>query len=94
MPYINQDARVKFDLLDDLTIPGSPGELNYVISSIINKYFLQAGKLNYTKINEVIGALECCKLEVYRRLASDLETFKCAVNGDVFDIQELTKGIK
>ncbi len=38
----------------------------------------------YATIVEAIGALECAKLELYRRLAADYEDQKCKQNGDVF----------
>ena len=35
------------------------------------------------KINEAVGALECAKLEFYRRLAGPCEDRKVAENGDL-----------
>lgn len=82
MPYIVENAR---EQLDDGGLPNSAGELNYVISSIIDEYLSEYGK-NYTNINEVIGVLECAKLELYRRVAAPYEDEKIDQNGDVYDV--------
>ena len=82
MPYIVENAR---EQLDDGGLPNSGGELNYVISSIIDEYLSEYGK-NYTNINEVIGVLECAKLELYRRVAAPYEDEKIDQNGDVYDV--------
>ena len=39
---------------------------------------------NYVKLNELIGVLECAKLELYRRVASPYEDEKVESNGDVY----------
>jgi hypothetical protein len=36
----------------------------------------------------MIGALECAKLELYRRLASPYEDLKIADNGDIYQERE------
>ena len=82
MPYIVDSAR---EQLDDGGLPNSAGELNYMISSLIDEYLHEYGK-NYTNINEVIGVLECAKLELYRRVAAPYEDEKIEQNGDVYDV--------
>ena len=82
MPYIVNSAR---EQLDDGGLPNSAGELNYMISSLIDEYLPEYGK-NYTNINEVIGVLECAKLELYRRVAAPYEDEKIEQNGDVYDV--------
>ena len=79
MPYIGQHQRV---LVDSGVQPRTCGELNYVITKAI-KTFL-GGSLSYGDINDVIGVLECAKLELYRRIAAPYEDKKCAENGDVY----------
>lgn len=37
-----------------------------------------------SKKSEIIGALECCKLELYRRIAAPYEDIKIGENGDVY----------
>lgn len=81
MPYIGNEDR------EDLT-PNSvreamtPGELNYQLTCLADGYL--AGNLDYQAINDVIGALEGAKLELYRRIAGPYEDHKLDVNGDVY----------
>lgn len=82
MPYIPQSTREL--LCHDR--PYNTGELNYVISKAINDYLSQK-TFNYEALNEVIGALECAKLEIYRRLVAPYEDRKKLANGDVFDLE-------
>jgi hypothetical protein len=81
MPYIKQEDRKKFNEID-LPYIENAGELNYLITTICQSYICEKG-LNYAHINEVIGALECAKLELYRRVASPYEDKKILENGDV-----------
>ena len=59
------------------------GMMNYCISTLISKT-LSAHGTNYALINELIGVLECAKLELYRRVASPYEDTKVQENGDVY----------
>ena len=90
MPYITKDSR---EVLDYAILElaarinhgdGFAGKLNYAISKLFN-YTLKDKGLNYANINEMIGALECIKLELYRRIASPYEDKKIELNGDVYD---------
>lgn len=79
MPYIKQQDR---DRLGTSISPRNAGELNYRITQIINYYL---GDLpGYKNYNEVIGVLECAKLELYRRRVVILEELKMKENGDVY----------
>lgn len=62
------------------------GELNFHITTLILNYL--GDNYNYQKINDVIGALESCKLEFYRRLVVPYEEKKIKENGDVYDKSE------
>lgn len=87
MPYIKKEDRVRATLN-----PQTVGELNYAITQLINKYAdymedhapLDKMHKGYQLYNDVIGALECCKLEVYRRVLAPYEDKKIRENGDVF----------
>lgn len=79
MPYIPKYRRSEFS---QFGTPESPGELNYIISSIIKNYIGET--YSYSTINEVIGVLECAKLELYRRIAVPYENEKIEENGDVY----------
>jgi hypothetical protein len=86
MPYIHEDARQN---LHDHYLSSlgeacyTPGELNYVITTICDSY-LGANIISYTRCNEIIGALECAKQEFYRRLVASYEDKKMLENGDVY----------
>ena len=76
MPYIKPELR-------HLYWPANtPGELNYVITSLVDAYLKD--NVCYRTLNEAIGVLECAKLELYRRIAAPYEDAKCAENGDVY----------
>lgn len=81
MPYIEKDARER---LDRGGPPKTAGELNYAITRIVDDYIIQLGGIRYTHLNEAIGALECAKLELYRRLAAPYEDKKIEESGDVY----------
>ena len=80
MPYIKPRDRLR--IAADAT-PISAGDLNYMITGLITEY-LGRKELNYQKINECIGVLECAKLELYRRIAAPYEDQKLQENGDVY----------
>jgi hypothetical protein len=80
MPYINQHRRQR--LAEGRDAPRNTGELNYVITNIINEYYKYEG--GYSSINDVLGALEGAKLEFYRRAAAPYEDQKIQENGDVY----------
>lgn len=83
MPYERPDRRRE---LDEGRAPQRPGELNYVVTRLIDQYLRDRGGLRYAQINEVIGVLECAKLELYRRLAAPYEDRKIAENGDTYTV--------
>lgn len=91
MPYITMEARKKFYTksitgIDDLiTLCESPGELNYLITVLLQEYIHKNG-VSYTTLNEVIGVLECAKLELYRRTLAPYEDIKQQENGEVYRI--------
>lgn len=82
MPYINKETRGLLSFGKKVALPQSPGELNYMITTLIHKYLGQ-DKECYSKYNEVIGVLECAKLELYRRWLSRYEDEKINENGDL-----------
>jgi hypothetical protein len=86
MPYIKHTDRPQFeDAARELGCRiENAGDLNYVISMIVNIY-LKRKTCRYKVINEMIGALECAKLELYRRIAAPYEDTKIEENGDVYD---------
>jgi hypothetical protein len=81
MPYISSADRR--EALDQGSRPRTQGELNYCLTRWVDRYITGRG-LSYDAINEAVGALECAKLELYRRLAAPLEDKKCSDNGEVY----------
>ena len=77
MPYIPPEDRSRAELL-----PDTAGELNYAISRLVHSYL--GNDYSYVNLNEVIGVLECAKLELYRRVCAPYETMKMIANGDVY----------
>jgi len=87
MPYIPQDRRDEIDreLADQGTTwkPQNAGDLNYLVSSFIDNYLVESG-IRYAHVNEMMGALECCKLELYRRIVALYEDQVIDKNGDAY----------
>lgn len=82
MPYLNSGVRSSLDNGRKATVGG---ELNYQFSKLVNDFIANRG-LSYSVINELIGALECAKLEVYRRVAAPYEDKKALANGEVYTV--------
>lgn len=81
MPYIKQPDRVYLDGPINQLNPKNAGEFNYILSKLMLKYI---GKdISYQKCNDVIGALECSKMEIYRRFVVPYEEIKIKENGDI-----------
>lgn len=83
MPYINPDTR--WGLVQRKVRAVTPGELNYLLTTLVLEYLGPAP--SYEGYNAAVGALECCKLEIYRRMIAPYEQKKCELNGDVFPCQ-------
>lgn len=84
MPYIKQEDRARLlkELLEGDINPTNAGELNYMITCIAHTYWANNGS-NYQAFNDIIGALEGAKLELYRRKVAPYEDDKIQQNGDV-----------
>lgn len=80
MPYIKSDAR---KLMAAGCLPSNAGELNYAFTAVSIAYLEEAGE-SYQAYNDIIGALEGAKLELYRRKISKYEDKKIKENGDVY----------
>lgn len=80
MPYIETEQR---DLIRSYQIlPSTAGQLNYKIHLILEEYANTKG-ISYQTYNDMIGALEAAKLELYRRAVSSYEDEKIIENGDI-----------
>jgi hypothetical protein len=93
MPYIQKLEREKFviegvneSVFDALVHIGemceNAGDLNYAFTKICHAYIKNKGE-KYQNYNDIIGALEGAKLELYRRRIASYEDVKIEENGDV-----------
>ena len=80
MPYIKKKRREE---IDKGSLPANAGELNYVITTQLTKYIFIKGE-SYQTYNDIMGALEGSKLELYRRKILPYENIKMSENGDVY----------
>lgn len=97
MPYIQKDFRQELDPVIDEFIKKvneiyaknpeqtRDGLLNYSITTMLNGIYPQT---RYHPLNEVIGMLECCKLEYYRKRIGPYEDIKEQENGPVRVFEE------
>ena len=92
MPYIKQNNR---EVVDETIVKLSEnilkasfgnkkaGTLNYTITKLIGEVYGPIESLNYKDFNEIIGMLECCKLEFYRKQCAPYEDIKLKENSSV-----------
>ena len=79
MPYLTEADRQYADIYG----PSTSGALNYLITKLCLAYVDKIGA-RYDTFNAVIGALECAKLEIYRRAIAPYEDVKATINGDIY----------
>jgi len=79
MPYIPQSEKLRVDQDNLIT---TAGQFNYALNQLISIY-IEQNDFNYQTSNDIIGAMECAKLELYRRLVAPYEDKKILQNGDV-----------
>lgn len=85
MPYIDDKDREKFgeELVKVAKSIENAGQMNYVVTMLIKSYLERKG-LRYQNLNDLLGALEGAKLELYRRVVAPYEDEKVDSNGDVY----------
>jgi len=81
MPYIPKARRYP-----DL-VPENIGELTYMLTKLCVDYGTDRRR-SFALYAEVIAALECAKLEYYRRVVSLHENKKQVEHGDVYPEEE------
>ncbi len=84
MPYIKEEDRERIrphigELAQNIS---NAGELNYAMTILMHECINNWG-LRYATLNEIIGAIECMKLELYARVVRPYEKIKIEENGDV-----------
>lgn len=96
MPYINKEARVRLDPYIDYLLSAIPdhatgevndGEVNYVITRIINEFY---NKPSYRTISRGKAVLADARDEFHDRVMRPLEDQKCKANGDVYQSIQVT----
>jgi hypothetical protein len=63
--------------------PENAGDLNYALTLVVRSYLKSHGT-SYQTINDIVGALEGCKVEFQRRVVAPYEDLKIVENGDVY----------
>lgn len=64
MSYLTPERKQAID--DGEIYPSNSIDLNYKIYTIVERY-LQENQECYTTYNDIVGALECAKMEMYRK---------------------------
>ena len=82
MPYLTKERKEGLD--DGWWSPETPGDLNYALTRVAITY-VQHNGLNYTTINDIIGAFTAARDEFTRRVVIPYETRKATENGDIYE---------
>ena len=80
MPYINIADRQRLE--GPRSFAKTAGELNYELTKVVKRYL--GTDFNHQRLNDAIGALEGCKLELYARVVRPYKDKKIKEHGDVF----------
>jgi len=87
-PYIPQDNRKKFEealeYIANFINFNDIGELNYFFTKVIDIHIKKVGE-RYKNYNDILGVLECVKLELYRKKIAKYEDKKESENGKVWE---------
>ena len=92
MPYIAPEGRNRLQIyltaLSEMMAQDEDfaGDFNFIICTLANEHLNRVG-IRYKNLNRIIGALECSKLEIYRRVAAEYEDAKAEQNGDLFGVE-------
>lgn len=82
MPYLTKERQD--ELLSPDGFPTTGGDLNFIITKLLLEFAGESPR--YETYNTIIGALEACKLEFYRRAVAPYEDKKIQSNGDVYQL--------
>lgn len=84
MPYVDDDGRreqIMFKVEQLSATLRTEGDLNFAITKLL---LCTLPHSSYSQLGDSIKALECAKLEFYRRMLVPYEDEKCEQNGDVY----------
>jgi len=93
MPYVKQTQRDNIDpavselanrirLTSQQDSEQPDGMVNYAVTRLLLN--VMTHELRYVTLERAVGCLECCKLELYRRLGAPYEDQKAKANGEVY----------
>lgn len=82
MPYIKQQRRKEL-LGEKRQNPQVAGELNFMFTTLLLDYVTLHG-VSYQTFNDILGALEGAKFELYLRKIFPYEQIKAKENGDIY----------
>lgn len=87
MPYIDKEDRTGIEkIVSELSsYILTAGDLNFTITKLFHE-FLKLRGISYSRLNLLIGVLECVKLELYRQIATPYENQKKKENGPVSEL--------
>ena len=83
MTYIKKSQRYDLDKTISNISKLDVGKLNYLVTRLMLKYISENGE-SYKHYNDIIGVLECAKMELYRRRISAYENKKMNENLDMY----------
>jgi hypothetical protein len=83
MPYIKREDRDQlWEAGLNIPILKGSGQLNFALTMLIHQYLDDNGYC-YQTMNDILGALDGCAKEFYRRKVAVYEDQKIQENGDV-----------
>lgn len=95
MPYVTERQKAQLKPLTDALVvfmgqnrEMKAGDLNYIITTVVNQWLAQKSKVGYEEMNAAMGALVGAQAEFYRRMVAPYEDQKMEENGDVYPKQE------
>jgi hypothetical protein len=80
MPYLTKERQD--ELLAPSGYPTTGGDLNFILTKLCLEFAGDSPR--YETFNTIVGALESCKLEFYRRAVAGYEDKKIEQNGDIY----------
>jgi len=83
MPYIKESRKQEISAFGGCLRDSSAGDINYLFTQLCQQYLKIKGEC-YQTYNDLMGALEGAKLELYRRKIAPYEDKKIQENGDVY----------
>lgn len=86
MPFLSpmQKAEVNEKMKEGRCL--NEGELTYVLTKLIVTNW-HSGEGNYAALCQIIGALECTKMQFFKEIVVPYEEKKKQLNGDVYENQ-------